>query len=154
MSAYLDQLDKLYSEYLHDIERITREHFNLRGAFGRLFGGSAAGPGSDSCNDRFSDGIRQLIDSMVADCPSADEAAEVIDYVISPQREQNCSQGARLMMQAVHGYLLPLVEFLSPEDAKEIHVRYSDLLAVNPPLPVQKQLAEDLGKRANIPSDN
>lgn len=148
MSTNINQLEVLYSEYLRDIERITNEHFNLRGAFSRLFGGSAAGPGSDSCNDRFSDGIKQFVDSVIAVDPDSAESVEIISYVTDPQREQNCSQGAKLMMQAVHGYLLPLVDYLSPTDAKAILTKYSELLSANPPLPVQKQLAEALAKRS------
>ena len=148
MSTNTDQLEKLYSDYLRDIERITQENFNLRGAFSRLFGGSAAGPGSDSCNDRFSEGIKQFVDGMIAECPASAEAAEVISFVTDPQREKNCSQGAKLMMQAVHGYLLPLVNCLSPQDAEAVRVRYGKALDGNPPLPVQKQLCEALEKRA------
>ncbi len=150
MSERINQLERLYSEYLRDIERITQEHFNLRGAFSRLFGGSAAGPGSDSCNDRFSDGIRQFVDRTVAESPSSAEAAQIIAYVTDVRRESDCSQGARLMMQAVHGYLLPLVKFLSPEDAKILYGKYRDYLSDNPPLPVQKQLADAMSSRAGI----
>ena len=150
MSERIDQLEALYSEYLRDIERITQEHLNLRGAFSRLFGGSAAGPGSDSCNDRFSEGVKQLVDSIAAACPSSDQAAEVISYVTDDAREQSCSQGTALMLQAVHGCVIPLVDYLSPEDAKIILDRYSRSIAEGRLLPVQKQLCLALKMRAEF----
>ena len=152
MSEYLFQLDALYDEYLRDMERIANEHFDLRGAFSRIFGGSAAGPGSDSCNDRFSDGVKQCADRLAANSPSSQDAADLIGYVMRQDSVRKCSQGALLMMQAVHGCVLPLVEYLSPEDAQMLSKEYGGLLSGAAPLPVQKQLASALNKRAETSS--
>jgi len=146
MSEIIIQLAALYSDYLRDMERITREQHNLRGAFARLLGGSAAGTGSDSCNDRFTEGLTALVDKLSEGC-SCEDASAVIGYVIDPARESDAPQPARLMIQAVHGCVLPLVEALSRTDAGRLAAEYSASLAGSAPLPVQKQLLSALRKR-------
>ena len=148
MSEIITQLERLYSEYRRDMARITREQTNLRGAFARLLGGSAGGPGSDSCNDRFAEGVMELVEKLASDAPSSEDAAGFIGYVIDPMREEDAPASAKLMLQAVHGSVLPLVKFLSPAEAKGFADEYSIYLSGSAPLPVQKQLCTALKKSA------
>jgi len=153
MSSIIPQLEKLYDEYLRDMERITGEHLNLRGAFSRLFGGSSAGPGSDSCNDRFYEGVKQLTEQLAAEGAPSGEVAETISFIIHREHRQSCSQSALLMLQAAHGLAVPLVDRLEPAEAAKLSEEYSTLLKGQAPLPAQKQLVGQLKKRAELPAE-
>ncbi len=150
MSSVVTQLEKLYDEYLRDMERITSENLNLREAFSRLFGGSSAGPGSDSCNDRFYEGVKQLTEQLAAEGAPSGEIAEVISCIIHREHRQQCSQSALLMLQAAHGLAVPLVELLEPAASAKLSEEYSVLLKSQALLPAQKQLYEKLKNRAEL----
>ena len=146
MNDTLSQLNALYSEYLSEMERLNREHSNLRGAFSHILGGSSSGIGSDSCNDRFSEGVKKCLEAFAESNPSCDDAAEVFRFVMKQDHISSCGQSASLMLQAVHGYLIPLAEFLSAEAATELYKEYKDLNSRESLLPVQKQLVKALKK--------
>jgi len=148
MTEALSRLDSLYTEYLEDMSRLSGEHHNLRGAFSRLFSGSSVGPGADSCNDRFYSGVKQCIDRCAQEGLSAGDSAQIIRYVLRQEHERSCGKSALLMMQAVHGCLLPLVGMLSPQTASEIAGEYAGTME-QAPLPVQKELLATLKKRSS-----
>ncbi len=148
MNDVLSRLDELYTEYLHDMNRLSGEHHNLRGAFSRLFGGSSVGPGSDSCNDRFYNGVKRCIDRCAESGASSDDAAQIIRYVLAQERPRPCGRTELLMLQAAHGCLIPLVSLLEPEAAAALSGEYSVMISDQAPLPVQKQLFNELKKQA------
>jgi len=144
MNDTLSQLAALYSEYLSEMERLNREHSTLRGAFSHILGGSSSGIGSDSCNDRFSDGVKKCIEQFAEGRPSCDETIDVFRFVMRQDHISSCVQSARLMLQAVHVYLIPLAELLSADAATELYKEYKDLNSRESLLPVQKQLVKAL----------
>ncbi len=148
MGDSLTQLKGLYGEYLRDMERLAAEHYNLRGAFGRIFGGSAAGPGADSCNDRFYEGVSELTRSLADEGAPPEEIAEVIGCMIRSPGESLCGQSALLMLQAAQGLALPLVPMLTAADAKALLTEHEAMLEGQTPLPVQKQLTSALRKHS------
>lgn len=143
----IEELAALYEEYITVMRQLDQERQNLRGALQNILGGGMR-PGSDSCNDRFSEGLSCCLNRFLESKPSAQAVNEVLRYVLEQGRQRQDGGSAAMMLEAVHGYLLPFVPLLCAQDAKSAYDWYRNAYARYELLPVQRELMKTLKARA------
>lgn len=148
MNDNLLALTKLYKEYISTILRLEREHMNNGGIWRSMLGG--AKPGTDSCNDRFANGVRECVDEYCKTAPNSEAAKDVIRFALSQSALQQGNSTVGVMLNAVEGYFAPLAEFLNSSDAALIIEEYFHKRSVWSLLPAQKELLRALKGRQKL----
>ncbi|MDD3919974.1 MAG: hypothetical protein PHO41_02200 [Eubacteriales bacterium] len=142
------EIEALYEEYLSTMRQLDlASKSSMRAAFGSILGFGPR-PANDSCNDRFSNGLQECITRFVETEPAPEDAMPVMRYVLEQGKVRQDAGTAALMLEAVHGFLVPLVVCLNPADAKTLLCWYQDAYPKKLLLPVQKKLSQALKTRA------
>lgn len=132
----LDELEKLYSEYVDAMNALAEKNANIQGLFRSMGGGGA---GSDICNVKFSEGVKLCLENCADEKPAEGEAMAIAELVLGYPAKNAAGNRATLMMEAVQGALLPIIPFLSKTEAQSLLDRYYDKRAVKRFLPSQKK---------------
>ena len=137
MKAVLDDMNKLYTEYYTSMEQLTKKRASLQGVFRSMM---ANGPGANACNEQFYQGVKTCVDNYAKTQPESGDVFQVIQYVLEHNSSKPVGTSTGLMLDAVHGCLLPLVPLLSPKQAQELLAEYYGRTKRNRLLPIQKEL--------------
>lgn len=146
MREIFDDLDGLYTNYLNAMNQLEVNRASLQGFFGRIFGG--AGIGSDSSNDVFYDGFRRCVERFADINPTSQETLIFMRFVLNQNVERQTGIAAGLMLEAVHGCLIPLTGFLSKGHREEFLEEYLHAYPAKRQSPVQGKLVRALQKKA------
>lgn len=144
MNEILSDLEAHYNTYLDTMNQLEKSRANLRGFFGSIFSG--AGIGSDSCNDVFYDGFKFRVERLAEINPTSEETLVFMQFVLDQNAKKHNGTAASLMLEAVHGCLIPLTEFLSKEHKSEFLEDYLQAYPAKKQSPVQEQLVRALRK--------
>jgi len=136
-------IQQIYDDYLNDTIWLEATHKPTDGLLG--FGTRLD---ADPCHDRFSEHLEKAIAVIAAEKPSSETAFAVLHYIFEAPIKSRDNKLAYWMLQAVHGLADGLICFLSPEDAAEMSLFYSEAYPKHTHLPVQKTIAEHLLTRA------
>lgn len=139
----LDDIKALYAEYASEVERLEGSRKLGDGLFG--MGKKVS---DDPCHDRFSDRLEELLKDFVATSPASSEVSEVLSYIYNVQKDHRDFVSAYWLMNAVHGFTVELISFLTPQDAGELAEQYEKICPRSERFPVQKKVLKALKSAA------
>lgn len=148
MNEILRDLEGHYNKYLNTMNKLEENRANLLGAFGSIIG--STGPGSDSSNDVFYDEFRLCVERFADTNPTSQETLIIMRFVLNQSTKNQSNKAARLMLEAVHGCLIPLTDFLSEGHKKEFLQEYLYVYPAKKQSPVQKKLVRVLQENVSI----
>lgn len=137
----LEKLEQLYAEYYRLMEQVRQEEKGLRGAMGVFVMGPK---GRNDCNVQFNQAVQQLL----AEPESVQQAEEIIDYVLQEGWAHRDWLTVSLMLTAVHGYLTPLLPYVSSEKKRELSAWYEKAYPKLDCTPVMKKFKKELKEAA------
>ena len=139
----LDDIKALYAEYASEVERLEGSRKLGDGLFG--MGKKVS---DDPCHDRFSDRLEELLKDFAATSPASSEVSEVLSYIYNVQKDHRDFVSAYWLMNAVHGFTVELISFLTPQDACELAEQYEKVCPRSERFPVQKRVLKALKSAA------
>ena len=143
MAALLAELAQAFDVYRQDLERYEQKKNPLGGLFG--VGSSLK---DDSCHDRLDEKIGKTVGEMAALIPSAEEAVRAVRMLLKPQDGTPWPLAAEWMLRAIERHTLPLIPFLTPQDAGAFLKEYASRYRPWDRLPAQKEVCRALKRQA------
>ena len=137
----LAALAQAYQDYRTDLENYERKRKPTDGLFG--MGHSLQ---NDPCHERFDERVEQAVNAICASVPSSEEAKEAVQRLLS-EAASAWPLAAQWMLRALERHALPLIPFLSPDDAAQLQKEYAIRYKPWDRLPVQKQVLKALKER-------
>ena len=143
--TYLDELRRLYGEYLARAHEAEANHKPLDGVWG--FGQKSS---DDPCHDRFALELETLLRSAAEEGTDPGELHAMLSYIYRAPRENREPLAAYWMLLAVHGLTLDLAGQLRWEDAGALWDEYRTAYPRWERLPAQKKVlaALDAARKA------
>ena len=139
----LDDIKTLYAEYASEVERLEGSRKLGDGLFG--MGKKVS---DDPCHDQFSARLEELLKDFAATSPASSEVSEVLSYIYNVQKDHRDFVSAYWLMNAVHGFTVELISFLTPQDAGELAEQYEKICPRSERFPVQKKVLKALKSAA------
>ena len=130
----LEELERLYGEYLARAHEAEANRKPLDGAFG--FGKKSA---DDPCHDRFAQALEHLLLDIRAQAPPSGEVRDALDAIYRAPLDHPWPLSAHWMLKAVHGMTAPLADLLTAADARALYDAYARDYPRWDRLPSQKQ---------------
>ena len=140
----LAELAQAFAAYRQDLERYEQKKNPLGGLFG--VGSSLK---DDSCHDRLDERIEKTVGEMSVLHPSPEDAARAVRMLLKPQDGTPWPLAAEWMLRAVERHTLPLIPFLTREDAAGFLRGYTSRYKPWDRLPAQKEVYRALRNRAD-----
>lgn len=132
--AELNDIQRLYQDYIADVRRLERE---------RRLGDGLLGMGrrssDDPCHDRFVHDLEACLEEIAAEHLPAEQVWAVLAYIYQAPAENKKNQTVYWMLLAVHGLTLNLIGQITPAQAQELWEKYKTDYPRWEQLPVQKQ---------------
>ena len=142
MEAFFAEVEQAFEEYRQGIENYQRKRRPTDGWLG--FGRSM---GDDPCNDRLDERIRRAVEGLCAQTPPPDVAEKMARRLLLRDDLAAWPLAAQWMLRAIERHALPLIPFLSTEDAAELSKAYSCRYKRWERLPAQKEICRALNAR-------
>ena len=111
----IERLDGIYAGFVE--EAGAGQENGWRAALSVMASGRNAE--LEHASRRFASQLQAALEEFSSSRPSPEDTAQVAAYVMDKDRDEERVQ-IRLMLTAVMGYLVPLVERLSPKDAARL----------------------------------
>ena len=143
MDSLLAELAQAFAAYRQDLERYEKKKNPLGGLFG--VGSSLK---DDSCHDRLDERLEKTVADLCALSPSAEDAARAVRTLLKPQDGTPWPLAAEWMLRAVERHTIPLIPFLTPEDAAGFLRDYTSRYRPWDRLPAQKEVCRALKNKA------
>lgn len=143
MEDLLEGLRQAYLVYRKELDEAERKHSPADGLLG--FGHSIR---DDACHERFDERVSHSVSELCAHSPAPEDAAQAVRLLLLRGPDADWQLSAQWMLRAAERHSLPLIDFLSREDAGILHKAYADLYRPWERLPVQKQVLKALKTRA------
>ena len=137
--AGLEDLRRLYEEYLIEARRAEANHKPLDGIWG--FGQKSS---DDPCHSRFAEDFEALMKAAAAENLGSAELREMLAYVYRAPRENREPLAVYWMFMAVQGLTLELIGQLRREDAETLWDGYRAAYPRRDRLPPQKKVLSAL----------
>ena len=144
MDEYFARLEQAFADYRRDLAAFELKKKPASGLFG-------LGPKlqDDACHDRLDERLKETVEAMAAAGPSPQDAARAVRMLLRPQEGGTpWPLAAQWMLRAVERHVLPLVPFLSAQDAASFLRDYSARYRPWDRLPAQKEVFRALTERA------
>ena len=142
----LEELERLYGEYLAQAHEAEANRKPLDGAFG--FGKKSE---DDPCHDRFAQGLETLLRSAAEEGIDPGELRAILEYIYRAPKEHREPLAVYWMLLAVHGLTPELAGRLRREDAEALWREYRAAYPRWDRLPAQKKVlaALDAARKGN-----
>ena len=138
----LAALAQAYQDYRTDLENYERKRKPTDGLFG--MGNSLQ---NDPCHERFDERVEQAVNAICASVPSSEEAKEAVQRLLS-EAASAWPLAAQWMLRATERHALPLIPYLTQEDAKAFLKQYAARYRSWDRLPAQKKVYQALKAKA------
>lgn len=136
----IDKLKQIYEDYFSDVNAALKES-----SMGTLFSSYLTGNRvTDACSGRFAEKVEKALAEFDFE---TEDAAEIIDFVLSKGEEKRDDIRIGMMMTAVQRYLLSFPEHISREKAAEFLCRFNRSFPRRELTPVMKDFKKALEKR-------
>lgn len=145
--TYKSDMQRIYNAYIEDTIHMEADR-SLDG----ILGGNMPG-GGDPRNNRFTERIEQLVNSMASGAPTSGETFEALQYMYDIPLAHKNNKTAYWLLLAVHGLTDKLIPFLSQECAVVLFHNYSAAYTSKTRLPVQKRVFKLLQAQAGMTAD-
>ena len=132
-------MKNLIEEYIAEVKTVSKNSRPFSGIFG--FKG---GVGNSPCHLRFYNAMKEVTESD--DC----SAYEAVSLLLRADSEYEAPNAAKLMLTAVQGLAIPLVEKLDDAQRAEFRQYFDDNIPRRKRLPVQDQLYKALLRRPPV----
>ena len=132
----MEELKRLYENYLNQVDRLQRERKPFEGAFG--LGG---GPGTNPCHRKFAQDVEQLLAQM-----PQPERLEAMEYIFRQAPAHKDNPLVYWMFLAVHGSVVPFLKELTPQQAQQLRAWYENAYPERDRLPCQHRVVYTLKK--------
>ena len=133
--THLEELERLYGEYLVQARRAESDRDPLNGAFG-FFKKS----GDDPCHSRFARELEELLKSAAEEGIDPGELRAMLEYIYRAPKEHREPSAAYWMLMAVHALTPELAGRLRREDAQALWDEYRAAYPRGDRLPAQKKV--------------
>lgn len=139
----IETIKALYGQYCEEVELLLKEAKPFAGMFGL-----GSGPKDAPCHAGFIAKLGQETERMAQEPVSAEEAAEVVRYLLSLQ--DSCEKEGLMYWtcMAAHGAALPLIPLLSTAGAADILEMYNSNVPRRMRMPLQDRVMKSLKTRA------
>ncbi len=138
-SAALNALQALYKDYIEKALAAEKNRKPADGLFG--FGKKAA---DDPCHEQFSESVETELKAFAETSPDSAEVRCVLEFMFQTPTAHQEPVSIYWMLEAVQGFAIPLIEKLSPQDAKRLKELYGSLYPRLQRLPIQNQVYDAL----------
>ena len=135
MNIWLDKITALYMDYIAKVSELESESSYADGLLG--LGKKIS---DDPCHESFADSLEALLKEFADTAPSPDEVYTILEYICHAPAEYKEPVSAYWMLNAVHGFIIPLTERLSPDNAALLVKNYNEDIPRRQRLPIQKKL--------------
>ena len=139
MAACLEELRRLYGEYLAEARQAEAKLRPLDGVMG--FGRKSS---DDPCHSRFAEELEALLKTAAADGLKSGELRAMLSYIYRAPKENPEPLAAYWMLMAIHGLTPDLAERLDREDAEALWEEYRAAYPRRERLPAQKKVLSAL----------
>lgn len=143
MEEYFAAIEEAFMLYRQDLEAFERKRKPTDGLLG--FGRSLQ---DDPCHDRLDERIEKAVSGICALGPSPEDARRAAAMLLPGAETEKWPLAAQWMLRAIERHTLPLIPFLSPEDAGAFLQAYTRRYKPWDRLPVQNQVYKVLKARA------
>lgn len=140
----LEQLQQIYREYMTAMEESESRNAGLWGILNTLAYGPGAG---DHSSLRFAENVQELLRDAQPE-PTGRQA--IFDYMLDAAWEQRNNNRVSLMLTAVHKFLIPMVNDLDSQQARELLQRYNSLWPRRLRTPVMRDFVRTLEERSAV----
>lgn len=149
MEEYMAALAQAFADYRRDLDEFERKRKPTDGLLG--FGRSLQ---DDPCHERFDGRLEEAVRGVCALPPSPGEAARAARLLLEHNGEGGWPLAAQWMLRAIERHALPLIPYLSAEDAAALLRQYAARYKPWDRLPAQKQVHKALSARAKASPEN
>ncbi|OUN20332.1 hypothetical protein [Pseudoflavonifractor sp. An85] len=132
----MEELQRLYEDYLDLVAQLQRDRKPFEGAFG-LGGGPAAHP----CHQQFAKDVEQAM----ARVPE-EQRLQAIEYIFQQALDHKGDPLVYWMFMAVHGATLPYLKGLTSQQARDLQWWYEKAYPRSERMPCQKRVLSTLKK--------
>ena len=132
----MEQLIKLYQDYVRQAAQPQNQKRPFQGAYGFMGGGM-----SNSFHQQFAQGVEQALAQM----PEA-QLREAVYYILRQPLEHKHDPTLYWMFVAVHGAVLPYLQGLTSEQARDLQWWYERSYPRREQTPVQRRVVAALQK--------
>lgn len=132
----MEEVKRLYENYLDQVARLQRERKPFEGVFG-LGGGPAAHP----CHRQFARDVEQALARM-----PREERLEAMEYIFRQAPAYQDNPLVYWMFLAVHGAVVPFLQELTPQQARQLRAWYETAYPERDRLPCQHRVVYTLKK--------
>ena len=139
MRDYPSELQQVFSDYRADLEACREKYKPTDGLLGL-----SRSMNDDVCHDRFDERVKTLSAEFASSRPSSETAARMIRMLLFPEDFQSWPTSAQWMLRAAERHSIPLIPFLSREDAGLFCQQYVLRYPPRDLLPVQKKVCKAL----------
>ena len=133
----IEKLGGIYQEYFQQMKQVHDEEKGMRGAMSVFVLGQRD---RSQCTAQFNKAVQEAL----AQVETQDDARRVIDYVLRQGLENRDWIAVSLMLTAVHGYLVPLLDKLTPEERQRLLVWYDKAYPKRNCTPVMRSFRKSL----------
>ena len=131
----MEELERLYAEYLAEARRAEANRRPLDGMFG--FGRKS---GDDPCHERFAQELEALLKAAAEKGVASGELRGMLAYIYRAPKENREPLAAYWMLMAVHSLTPELAGRLCREDAQALWEEYQTAYPRRDRLPAQKKV--------------
>ena len=111
----VENLERIYGDYLQDMNSSIETSRDLRGLLGSFFLGPARG--QDSCNQRF---VREFEQEIARCLQSGEDCRPMVEYIFNKGAEYKNDRYVGMMFTAMYGYLSMLLSDEEPDYKKAL----------------------------------
>ena len=148
MEEYDAALRQAYTDYRRELSEAEQKLRPTDGLLG--FGRSLK---DDPCHDRLDERVEAIMKDLCASQPSPQEAARFAGLLLRDDAG-SWPLAAQWMLRAIERHILPLVPFLSPDDAARFLKAYAARYRPWDRLPVQREVFRALKRQAETAKKN
>lgn len=142
MEESMAALDAAFELYRQDLETYARTSKPMDGFLG--FGRALK---NEPCHDHFDVRVKEAVESIRAASPTPEDAARVVGMLLRYD-PAGWPQPAQWMLRAVERHTMPLIPFLTPENAAAFQKEYAARYKRWERFPAQKEVLKALKNRA------
>lgn len=132
----MEQLEKLYGDYLDLVAQLYRDRKLLDGAFG--LGG---GPADNPCHEQLVRDVEQAMAAM-----TETQRQEAVEYIFREALEHKNDPVVYYTLLAVHGVTIPYLSALPVEQARQLRAWYEKAYPRRERMPCQDKVLSALKK--------
>ncbi len=143
MNELLAELEKCYTDYLNAAKRLPDEYSPVAGVLG-----VGSGPKGDPCHEKFYNDAKETANFLAELMPDSETARAAVDLILKAAVNNTDADYATMMLVAAQAHAIPLIEYLTPEDAADFLKWYDRQYPRRTRLPIQKDVGKALSARA------